>query len=146
MTTAPDPLEVAARAARRTQRQPKDAFCITCLTSDVDILLNPGAPTAIPRTLLESHHIAGRHNDDALVVSLCLNCHRKATIAQHDAGALTRGPATTLIERIEVALRSLAAFLAQLMVTLIDWADALAAHFAHITALCPMWREQVVTS
>jgi hypothetical protein len=56
------------------------------------------------------HHVLGEANDEAVVVCLCLTCHAKATAAQQDAAAIPPGRASTCLERIVYAMRSLGSF------------------------------------
>ncbi len=124
-----------ARKEHRQRRLGEHAACASCGISD------PPALTRQRRTMIERHHAAGRANDDDLTVILCRNCHAVATEGQRDTGAdLSHGEDRHPFERFEAALRSLAAFLAQLARAMLTWADTLAAHMTAFDAELPQWR------
>ena len=60
------------RQERAARRLPPGAACAQCGETDP--------------VLLELHHVAGRANDQDLVVVLCLNHHRLQTVSQTAAG------------------------------------------------------------
>jgi hypothetical protein len=57
-----------------------DAACVLCGYQ------NPFALIAVPRTLLEAHHIFGRKRDPKSTVKLCRNCHAEITEELRRAG------------------------------------------------------------
>lgn len=116
----PDPIAAAHRRTTRRALIPDKAAC-PCGERNPD--------------LLEDHHVLGVAGSDTVRVWLCLNCHRRQTIAQHDLQALPpagryRPPPDTTLERIARALRSLAAFVHELAHWLIRTADELLAEVA----------------
>lgn len=133
MLPDPDPPRTAARAARHTRRnalQP-DSECALCGTTN---------PVALKRSRLENHHAAGQHNDDDLLVVLCLNCHAIATENQHVVDAIRTRPDDTIIDRVRRGLLSIAAFLSQLVDTLVEFASLLDLFCDQLDSRVPTWR------
>jgi hypothetical protein len=124
----PDPLQNDLRKERRRRRFPPDAACLLCGQANLAVLLD--------------HHIFGRHNDEHLVGIFCLNCHAWAHEALRDAGVdLGRDDSRSLLERIEMMLRSLAALCLLLASSLAEWAERLAALIRVFDASLPGWRD-----
>jgi hypothetical protein len=87
------------------------------------------------------HHVAGRQHDDALLVPLCLNCHRDCSVAQVDDGVpLRRQP--TLPERVVAALEAIASFFRGCADACIRWAQWLFAFIAGLDQDFPTWRDK----
>lgn len=126
-----DPIANDARKARRSRRLPPGSSCALCGETD---------PASLQRSLLESHHVAGRANDRGLTVVLCRNCHAKATSEQIDVGAIPPGRAPTVFERLILALRSLGTFFELLAKSCYAWATQLTAAVATLDANYPDWR------
>jgi hypothetical protein len=118
-----DPIGSDVRKQRRGRRIGVDAACAICGET------NPDALTRVPQVLLERHHVAGRANDGALTVVVCLNHHAKLGEAQRDSGVeLNLDPARPPVRRTVALLRGLADFAEQLVPSLRGHADALDAH------------------
>lgn len=130
-----NPIGNDARKARRARRLGPDAACVKCGVK------TPEALTVVERTMLEEHHVAGRANDDALTVTLCLNCHRIATEGQNVAG-VDFGPRETVLERLAAVLLAVGVFLCQLGEWLQEWARRLLNQIAGLDGYAPGWREQ----
>ena len=75
-----DPARTAARRNRRIEHLGPDCACALCGYR------NPFALVAVPRTLLEAHHLFGRKRDLGLTVTLCRNCHAEVTEDLRKAG------------------------------------------------------------
>jgi len=135
----PDPIQNEARRARRERRLPPGAACALCGETDPAVLRQANL---LPSTLrlLQMHHALGEANDEEVVVCLCLTCHAKATAAQQDAAALPPGRASTCLERIVYAMRSLGSFF-QLLA---DWchrcADQVTRAIKSLDEHLPSWR------
>ena len=131
----PDPIGSAMRAARRHRRWREDAACALCGET------NPVILTSKPnKHLLEKHHVAGRDNDEELVVVLCLNCHTKLSAGQHDVGVFTATPAPTALERLILAMKSLGLFCEALAEACYRWAEQLAQTVSTLDQYIPQWR------
>ena len=92
------------------------------------------------RQFLEAHHVAGRANDKELLAVLCLNCHAKATVLQHDVGALPPGKRASCLEAMDLALRSLGTFFELLAAACYRWSTQLAQVVAALDEYVPAWR------
>ncbi len=137
MTAEPDPIGNDARNARRVRKLPAGAACALCGTTE-STALEKVDRRKVPH-LLEAHHAGGHHNDEALVVVLCRNCHARATAAQWDAGALAKGKPPTALHQLAQLLRSLASFFALLAHCLFSWAEWMAVAIACLDASFPGW-------
>jgi hypothetical protein len=124
----PQPIDVAARAARRRHRYPPDAVCIGCGETD---------PTTY---LFERHHPAGQANEPELTAPpMCANCHRRETARLQDLG-VSMDPPPTVLHRIASALGGIGSFLVLLGETLLGYAQALSAIIAALDVHWPPWR------
>ena len=131
----PDPIGSAMRGARRQRRLPPNAACALCGEE------NPVILTSDPRIhLLEEHHVAGRDNDAALVVVLCLNCHMKLSAGQHDVGVFTTAPAPSALKRLSLAMKSLGLFYEELADASYRWAEQLDHTVVTLDEYVPEWR------
>ena len=131
----PDPIGSATRAVRRRRRLPSDAACALCGEINSVIL------TSEPHTrLLEEHHVAGRDNDEELVVVLCLNHHATITVDQLDVGVFTSQPASSALEKVVLAMNSLALFFEELARAFYRWAELLAQTVFTLDQYVPEWR------
>ena len=130
-----DPITSDSRRERRRRRGTAELVCAVCGERD---------RAAFPRRphIVEEHHAAGRANDAELVVSLCLTHHALATELQRDLGVeLSYLPERSVLERVEAALRSLAAFFQLLAERLVAWADSLRALVVSLDGAHPDWRQ-----
>lgn len=84
---APNPIASEVRRQVQARRLPASAACVICGETELEALHQE----KVSRHLLEAHHVAGRANDKDLLAVLCLNCHAKATVLQHEVGALPPG-------------------------------------------------------
>jgi hypothetical protein len=107
---SPDPIGSAARAARRTRKLPQDAACVICGERNPIVL----EAKERRRSVLEQNHVFCEANDPDTIVVMCRNHHAIATADQVDIGALRPGIAPSALERLTLALMSLAMFLIQL--------------------------------
>jgi hypothetical protein len=81
------PIRTARRNVARQDRLGTDAFCLFCGYACLETLTTVtrswlearGVPGNLLDRLLEDHHIHGEVHDPNLIVTLCLNCHRKIT-------------------------------------------------------------------
>jgi hypothetical protein len=92
------------------------------------------------KSILEFHHVMGWEIDENGLVVLCLNCHRLATLSQHDVGFFTEPRTGLPIEQIPPALRSLATFLNLLVQSLCWMADVIEAFIKTLNVQSPNWR------
>lgn len=132
----PDPIGNDARKQRQIRRLPPDVACALCGEQEPTIL----QPTTPSRSVLESHHAAGKANDDELLVVLCSNCHKKVTAEQYDVGALPSGRASSDLERLELALRSLGVFFNLLAEACYRWAAWITQVITMLNERLPEWR------
>jgi hypothetical protein len=130
-----DPLANDLRRARRSRKLGSDAACALCGITE---------PAVLDRTrrLLEQHHALGQDIDPDLTVVLCRNCHALATARQHDTGVANSNtePATTVLHRLDQALRSLASLLQLLADAFFRWASMLRALIVALDQHAPTWR------
>ena len=138
MTAEPDPIGNEVRNNRRARRLPPDAACALCGETEVSTLEKVDKPKIAPH-VLEVHHAAGRHNDAELEVVLCRNCHARATAAQWDAGALSRGRPPTSLHQLVNVLRSLASFFLLLGQRLFAWATFVVTFIERLDEILPDW-------
>jgi hypothetical protein len=89
---------------------------------------------------LEEHHVAGRANDEEVIVVLCVNCHRKASARQLDAEALPPGVRPSRLEAMALAMRSLATFFQMLADACQRWAKDLIETVRALDESDPTWR------
>jgi hypothetical protein len=130
----PDPIGADLRRARSARRIAAGSVCVTCGEAD-PVVLKSG------RSVLEAHHLAGRANDPGTTADVCLNCHRKLTNAQRDAGVpLAADPDRTVLERLVAWLRGLAVFCQHLAKNLIDAAHQLERFIGWLDRDHPGWR------
>ncbi len=129
----PQPVNAAARAARRRHRYPPGTVCLTCAESDAATYL------------FERSHVAGEANEPELTAPQCLNCHRKKTEKDRDLG-VSMQPPPTVLHRIAAALAGIGAFLVQLGETLLGYAQALIAIIAAFDVHFPDWRRQLAVT
>jgi hypothetical protein len=123
----PQPVNAAARAARRRHRYPPDAVCL-CGESD---------PTTY---IFERHHPAGEANEpDLTAPPMCLNCHRRETEKLRDLG-VSMDPPPTQLHRIATALGGIGSFLVLLGETLLGYAQTLGAIIVAFDVEFPSWR------
>ena len=139
MIPDPDPIQNEVRRKRRARRLPPDAACVLCGESDPAVLRMESVPRSTLK-LLQVHHPLGEANDQEVEVVVCCNCHAKATAAQQDVGALPAGRAPTCLERLVLAMRSLAAFFRQLADSFQRWADQVLAVVRSLDEHLPTWR------
>jgi hypothetical protein len=135
MVSEPDPIGVDYRKSRQARRLPAGAACAFCGETQICTLRTPR------RSILEHHHAAGQANDETLIVVLCLNCHAKATAGQLDAGALPAGTAPSVVERQELALRSLGSFAELMAEACYRWGDQLAGVVNELDENLSGWRD-----
>jgi len=139
MIQDPDPIQNEVRRRKRARPLPPDAACALCGETDPTVLLKTTARRST-RKLLQAHHPLGEANDQEVEVVVCCNCHAKATAAQQDVGALPAGRAPTCLERLALAMRSLAAFFRQLADSFQRWADEVAGVVRSLDEHLPPWR------
>jgi len=132
-----DPIGAAVRVERAARRLPPGATCALCGETDVMVLKQ----RPIPKSLLEVHHVFGRHNDPGATVVLCLNCHTKASNAQRDAGVFEDAEKVSALERLSRGQRSLASFYELLADASIRQAKQLDATVCDLDRRFPEWRE-----
>jgi len=138
MTAELDPIDNEARNNSRARRLPPDSACALCGETEVTALEKVDKRRVSPH-VLESHHAAGRHNDAALQVVLCRNCHARATAAQWDAGAFSRGRPPSMLHQLVNMLRSLASFFVLLGQRFFVWAEMIATFIANLDIVLPDW-------
>jgi hypothetical protein len=120
-------MDALLRLERAIRRLPEDAACVVCGETDP--------------VLLELHHIAGRPNDEELVVVLCLNHHRQQSVRQRASGVdLDFRHDRTVPERAISLLRGLALMFTSVAVGCRWMADQLGACSARLDADFPEWR------
>jgi hypothetical protein len=105
--SGPNEVDKEAREARRARRLGSARECAFCGERDLAALL--------PRRRLgnlEEHHFLGRANDAARLMTLCRNCHAKASALQLNEG-VTFAPPVSLLDRVISVLRAEAALLRQ---------------------------------
>lgn len=129
-----NPMQTAARRARREQRFSPNAACVRCG------LTTPDALIAVRRPFLEMHHVCGRANDDSLTTPVCRNCHAILTEGQHAVGVTFTAP-PTLLHQIAAALTSFFAFLRDFAERGMAWTDALSRLITELDSAVPTWRE-----
>lgn len=111
----PQPVNAAARGARRRHRYPPDAVCVGCGESDSTTYV------------FERHHPAGEANEpDLTAPPLCLNCHRRETEKHRDLG-VSMDPPPTMVHSIAAALAGIGSFLILLGQTLLGYGQGLRA-------------------
>jgi len=124
----PQPVNAAARSARRRHRYPPEAVCVGCGESD---------PTTF---IFERHHPAGKANEpDLTAPPLCRNCHARETEKLRDLGVSMDPPATAL-HRIATALAGIGSFLMLLGETLLGYGQAISAMIAAFDVHFSSWR------
>lgn len=124
----PQPVNAAARAARRRHRYPRDAVCTRCLEADATAYL------------FQRHHPAGKANDpDLTAPPLCLNCHAKETANLQDRGIPMDLP-PTLVHRIAAALAGIGSFLMLLGEALVGYAQILRGLIEALDVHLPTWQ------
>jgi hypothetical protein len=130
----PDPIGADLRRARPARRIAAGSVCVTCGETD-PVVLKDG------RSVLEAHHIAGRANDPDTTADVCLNCHRKLTNAQRDAGVpLAADPDRSILERLVALFRGLAVFFQHLAKSLAEAAHQLERCIGGLDREHPGWR------
>ena len=124
----PQPVNAAARGARRRHRYPPDAVCVGCGGSDSTTYV------------FERHHLAGEANEpDLTAPPLCRNCHARETEKLRDLGVSMDPPATAL-HRIATALAGIGSFLILLGQTLLGYAQGLRAVIEALDVHFDGWR------
>ena len=109
-------LQTALRETQRLKKLGNSPSCVLCGVA------NPEALTRCKKSLLESHHIAGRSNDSELTVVLCLNCHRIATERQRRCGVELCHREKSAVERFINLLIGIGSALILIGETLIEYA------------------------
>src|SRR5437016_6032999 len=113
----PDPMSALLRQERAVRRLPPGAACAECGETDP--------------VLLELHHLAGRANDEELVVVLCLNHHRRQSVNQTAVGVdLAAGQERSVPDRVVALLRGMALMFNSLAQGCGQMADRLTAFIA----------------
>jgi hypothetical protein len=134
--SGPDPIGRDLSRARAVRRMASGAGCVLCGQSDPELLARHAGD------VLEQHHVAGLVNDPSLMVTLCLNCHRRMSARMPSHGIeLDRDGQPTRLERSIGLLRGLAVFCEQLAVSLMDWARQLEQTVTDLDDHDPRWRE-----
>jgi hypothetical protein len=131
MTT--NPMQTAARRARRDRRFDHDAACVRCGITAPETLV------PVKRRFLDDHHVCVQANDDALTVPVCRNCHAILTEAQHAAGVVFQTP-PTILHQVASALASFFAMLHALCERGMAWAHALSELASDLDTAYPAWR------
>lgn len=126
----PDPIGADRRRNRRRAKLPPGAACVICGVTDIDVL--------------EVHHVLGRAVSRDATVVLCRNCHAQQTGRQHDHQALPhlgrgRGPSSVL-ERVEAMLASLAQMLHAIAHVIAEYASQLRTFIGTLDRTTPGWR------
>lgn len=129
-----NPMNAAARHARRERRFNPDTACVRCGITTPETLV------PVKRRFLEAHHVCGQAHDDALTVPVCRNCHAVLTEAQHAAGVVFQAP-PTILHQLASALASLFAMLHELCERGMTWTDALSRLASELDTAFPTWRE-----
>jgi hypothetical protein len=133
---APNPVSSEVRRQVQSRRFPANAACVLCGETKLETLRQEKGTSH----LLEDHHVAGRANDKALLAVLCLNCHAKATVIQHEVGALPPGKRASCLEAMDLALRSLGTFFELLAAACYRWSAQLTQVIATLDEHLPAWR------
>jgi hypothetical protein len=131
-----DPEGDEVRRQVQSRRLPPQPACALCGQRELSVLRK----RKIFRHLLEGHHVAGKANDALATVTLCLNCHTKATALQHEVGSLLPGDRPSAIEGLDLALRSLGTFFELLAEACYRWAAQLAQVVVVLDEHLPGWR------
>jgi hypothetical protein len=121
------------RRAKRENVLGPDAACLLCGLRNVDALL------PISRSVLESHHIVGRANDEELTGVLCRNCHAEMTEGYRNAGVALNKPPTFLHALVAI-LRAFGAFFVRVGEKFAEWASRILSFIARLDASLPGWR------
>jgi hypothetical protein len=134
--SGPDPIGRDLGRARAVRRKADSTGCVLCGEGDPELLGRQ------PASILEAHHVAGQVNDPDLTVTLCLNCHRRASARMPSHGVrLDRSVQVSRVERSIGLLRGLAVFCEQLAVSLMGWARQLEETVADLDDHDPGWRQ-----
>ncbi len=108
MSTEPNPLATASRAARRTRKLGPDAVCITCGIANPVVLRADGRDKPVP--LIQEHHIAGWRVDNDLVAPQCLNCHAIRHEQLRQRGVDLKHPSSNPLDQLLTWLISVSEF------------------------------------
>jgi hypothetical protein len=84
--------------------------------------------------------VGGRHNDPETVVVLCLNHHWLATHGQLDVGALPKGEALSLLERLILWFKSVGSFFELFAKSCYRFAAGLSLFVAYLEIHVEGWR------
>lgn len=126
------PIRTARRKALREKRLGKDAFCLFCGYGCLESLTQVSrkwlesmgvSPDWIDR-LLEDHHGTGEAHDPALLITLCLNCHREVTEGLACEGVSMR-PEKNIYKLVALILRASAVLFEALAKSYRKWATLL---------------------
>jgi hypothetical protein len=131
-----DPIASDLRTARAARRLPPDAACALCGEPDVRVL----SSRRRTRSILELHHALGRQNDLGAQVTLCLNCHARASNGQRDVGVFDRISTASDLDRLRSAMRSMASFYELQAKSCSRWAEQLSVLIARLDETYPEWR------
>ena len=102
------PENTVIRDRKRSERLPNGSACMVCGFSD--------------RRALESHHVAGRKNDETLTVVVCRNHHGVVTEELRVSG-VSMAEAANPVVRLAAILAGIAELFRMLTAALIGWAD-----------------------
>jgi hypothetical protein len=128
-----DPVANDIRRAKREIVLGPDAACLLCGMKNVDALI------PISRSVLESHHIVGRANDNELTGVLCRNCHAEITEEYRDAGVPLNKP-PTILHALVAILRAFGAFFVKIGEKFSEWAARIVSMIVRLDASLPGWR------
>ena len=142
MSTEPNPLATASRAARRTRQLGPDAACLTCGIANPVVLRADGRTKSVP--LVEEHHIAGWRVDNELVAPQCLNCHAIQHERLRQLGVDLKHPSSNPLDQLLTWLIGVGEFLTCLGARAHEWALRLRELIHWLDAHAPGWRDMAL--
>jgi len=127
------PVQRARRKARRKDRFGRNDFCLFCGYGCLESLTQVSRQWIEMRGMiqkghldrfLEEHHVVGEAHDPALLVTLCLNCHREITEGLACEG-VSMYPEQNIHKLVALVLRGSAVFFEFLASSYRKWASLL---------------------
>ena len=128
------PIQNDQRRARKAAALGEHKVCMRCGYPNPVGLIPPG------HTVLEEHHVVGRHHDRKLTGTYCRNCHAELGEKLDDIDFPEKRQSNVL-DRLVAMLRAFAQFLIDAGEHMIEWAEWLAQLALGLDAHAPGWRE-----